>query len=116
MDRQDDCGKGAERSVEHAGRNAQSPHPWRIELRKAVERLIGDLATDPQMRARAERIKAELLASPLLIEQAKTLWAEIENGLNSAIPANSASIAQTCEHGLEGSAPGSLKTRRESSA
>ena len=42
-------------------------HPWRIELRKGVQRLIDDLATDPQMRARAEGIKAELLASPLLI-------------------------------------------------
>ena len=54
------------------------------------------------MQARAERIKAELLASPLVIEQAKTLWAEIEKGLNSGIPAHSASIAQTCEHALEG--------------
>ena len=75
-------------------------HPWRVELRKAVEKLIDDLATDPQMRARAEGIKAELLASPLVIEQAKTLWAEIETGLNSAFPAHSASIAQTCEHAL----------------
>jgi uncharacterized membrane-anchored protein YjiN (DUF445 family) len=46
-------------------------HPWRIELRKTVEKLIAELATDSQMRARAEDLKAELLASPLLIEQAK---------------------------------------------
>ena len=77
-------------------------HPWRVELRKTVEKLIRDLASDPQMQARAEGIKAELLASPLVIEQAKTLWAEIEKGLNSGIPAHSASIAQTCEHALEG--------------
>jgi uncharacterized membrane-anchored protein YjiN (DUF445 family) len=77
-------------------------HPWRVELRKTVEKLIRDLASDPHMQARAEGIKAELLASPLVIEQAKTLWAEIEKGLNSGIPAHSASIAQTCEHGLEG--------------
>jgi uncharacterized membrane-anchored protein YjiN (DUF445 family) len=75
-------------------------HPWRIELRKKVETLIGDLASDPQMRARAESIKAELLASPLVIEQAKTLWAEIEAGLNSGIPAHSASIAEACERAL----------------
>ena len=56
-------------------------HPWRVELRKTVEKLIAELATDPQMRARAEDLKAELLASPLLIEQAKTLWAEVETGL-----------------------------------
>jgi uncharacterized membrane-anchored protein YjiN (DUF445 family) len=75
-------------------------HPWRIELRKAVEKLIDDLASDPQMRARAESIKAELLASPLLIQQAKTLWADIESGLNSMLPAHSETIAQTCEQGL----------------
>jgi uncharacterized membrane-anchored protein YjiN (DUF445 family) len=69
-------------------------------MRKAVQKLIDDLATDPKMRARAEAIKAELLASPLLIQQAKTLWAEIESGLNSALPANSEAIAHTCEQGL----------------
>ncbi len=75
-------------------------HPWRVELRKTVEKLIVDLAADPQMRTRAEGIKAELLASPLLIEQAKTLWAEIESGLNSGFSAHSDAIAQTCEHAL----------------
>jgi uncharacterized membrane-anchored protein YjiN (DUF445 family) len=77
-------------------------HPWRVELRKGVEKLISDLASDPQMHARAESIKAELLASPLVIEQARTLWAEIETGLNSGIPRHSAAIAQTCEHALQG--------------
>jgi uncharacterized membrane-anchored protein YjiN (DUF445 family) len=75
-------------------------HPWRIELRKAVEKLIGDLATDPQMRARAESMKAELLASPLMIQQARTLWTELESGLNSALPAHSETIAQSCEQAL----------------
>ena len=77
-------------------------HPWRVELRQSVEKLIRDLAADPQMRARAESIKADLLASPLVVEQAKTLWSEIESGLNSGIPAHSASIAQACEHALGG--------------
>jgi uncharacterized membrane-anchored protein YjiN (DUF445 family) len=77
-------------------------HPWRVELRKGVEKLISDLASDPQMRDRAESIKAELLASPLVIEQGRTLWAEIERGLNSGIPRHSAAIAQTCEHALLG--------------
>jgi uncharacterized membrane-anchored protein YjiN (DUF445 family) len=52
------------------------------------------------MQARAESIKAELLASPLLVEQAKTLWAEIENGLNSGLPAHADSIARMCEQAL----------------
>jgi uncharacterized membrane-anchored protein YjiN (DUF445 family) len=71
-------------------------HPWRIELRKTVEKLIAELATDPQMRARVEDLKAELLASPLLIEQAKTLWAEVEVGLASGLPAHSEAIGEAC--------------------
>ncbi len=75
-------------------------HPWRVELRKSVEKLIVDLASDPHMQARAESLKAELLASPLVIEQARTLWSEVESGLNSGLPAHSDSIAQTCEQAL----------------
>jgi uncharacterized membrane-anchored protein YjiN (DUF445 family) len=75
-------------------------HPWRIELRKTVEKLIAELATDPQMRARAEDLKAELLASPLLIEQAKTLWAEVENGLASGLPTHSEAIGEACARAL----------------
>jgi uncharacterized membrane-anchored protein YjiN (DUF445 family) len=75
-------------------------HPWRIELRKTVEKLIAELATDPQMRARAEDLKAELLASQLLIEQAKTLWAEVETGLASGLPAHSEAIGEACARAL----------------
>ena len=75
-------------------------HPWRVELRRTVEKLIAELATDPQMRARAEDLKAELLASPLLIEQAKTLWAEVETGLVSGLPAHSEAIGEACARAL----------------
>ncbi len=75
-------------------------HPWRVELRVAVEKLIRDLAEDPQLQQRADGIKAELLASPLVVEQAKTLWAEIERGLNSGLPAHADAIAHTCEQTL----------------
>ena len=79
-------------------------HPWRRELQKTVEKLIVDLATDPQMRAQAESLKSDLLSSPLVIEQARTLWAEIESGLNTGLPDRSHSIAQACEQALRGSA------------
>jgi uncharacterized membrane-anchored protein YjiN (DUF445 family) len=75
-------------------------HPWRIELRKTVEKLIAELATDSQMRARAEDLKAELLASPLLIERAKTLWAEVETGLAYGLPAHSEAIGDACARAL----------------
>ena len=75
-------------------------HPWRLELSKTIVKLIDDLGSDPQMRERAEAIKAEFLASPVVIEQAKTLWAEVEAMLNSGLPAHAAAIAQTCEQAL----------------
>jgi uncharacterized membrane-anchored protein YjiN (DUF445 family) len=75
-------------------------HPWRLELSKTIVKLIDDLGSDPQMRERAEAIKAEFLASPVVIEQAKTLWAEVEAMLNSGLPAHADAIAQTCEQAL----------------
>jgi uncharacterized membrane-anchored protein YjiN (DUF445 family) len=59
-------------------------HPWRIELQNAVGKLIDDLATDPQMHASGEAFKAELLANPLFLAQAKTPWTEIERGFGLA--------------------------------
>jgi uncharacterized membrane-anchored protein YjiN (DUF445 family) len=75
-------------------------HPWRVELHKTVQGLIAKLAADPQMYARGEAFKAELLANPLFIEQAKVLWAELESGLQWGIPAHAQAIAQAVEQAL----------------
>jgi uncharacterized membrane-anchored protein YjiN (DUF445 family) len=75
-------------------------HPWRVELHKTVQRLIVKLASDPQMYARGEAFKAELLANPLFIEQAKTLWNEVESGLQWSIPAHAPAIARGVEQSL----------------
>jgi uncharacterized membrane-anchored protein YjiN (DUF445 family) len=76
-------------------------HPWRVELRGAVQKLIADLAADPKMYARGEAFKAELLANPLFVEQMRTLWTQIERGLYSGIPAHADLIARACESGLQ---------------
>jgi uncharacterized membrane-anchored protein YjiN (DUF445 family) len=75
-------------------------HPWRLELRKAIERLIADLATDPHFYARGEAIKAELLASPLLVVQASNLWTEIENDLYANAQSHALTVAQAIDVGL----------------
>ncbi|MGA2793671.1 MAG: DUF445 domain-containing protein [Roseiarcus sp.] len=75
-------------------------HPWRIELRNAVETLIFDLANDPAMAARAEKMKAELLANPLFISQLNGLCQEIEAQLNANIAAYSAAVAEGLEFAL----------------
>jgi len=75
-------------------------HPWRVELHQTVERLIHDLATDPDLFARGEAFKAELLADPTFIAQARTLWAEVEGGIRSGVPAHGEAIGRACEAAL----------------
>lgn len=71
-----------------------SEHPWRIELRSAVHKLVADLASDQQMYAQGEAFKAELLTNPLFIEQARTLWTEVERGLHTGLPEHADVIAR----------------------
>ena len=77
-------------------------HPWRVELQKAVEKLIVDLANDPDMFATGEAIKADLLANPLFTEQGKVLWTEIETALRSEIPARTKMMADALDMALRG--------------
>lgn len=75
-------------------------HPWRIELQRAVDRLIVQLGSDPQLHAKGEAFKAELLANPLFVEQAKLLWTEVESGLQTGIPSHTSAIAHAFEQTL----------------
>ena len=63
-------------------------HPWRAELSTAVERLIDELATNPEMRARGEELKARLMANPVVTKQIDTVWIEIEAGLDPLTTSN----------------------------
>lgn len=77
-------------------------HPWRVELQRGIERLIKQLGSDPQMYAKGEAFKAELLRNPLFIEQTKLLWGEVESGLQWGIPAHAEAIAQSFAEALHG--------------
>ena len=72
-------------------------HPWRVELGTAVETLIHDLAEKPEMYARGEELKAEILRNPVVNEQIARLWGEIEAKLGS----ESASYVEQITDGLE---------------
>jgi uncharacterized membrane-anchored protein YjiN (DUF445 family) len=85
-------------STMHAMRDPE--HPWRIELRQTIEKLIADLANDPDMRELGEAWKREMLANPLFVEQAKVLWADIENGLQADLRRHTDMIAAALETGL----------------
>jgi len=63
-------------------------HPWRIELSTAVEKLISDLATDPDMLARGEELKARLLENPVVVKQIDAMWVEVEDKLDQLTSSN----------------------------
>jgi len=63
-------------------------HPWRIELSTAVEKLISDLATDPDMLAYGEELKARLLESPVVVKQIDAMWIEVEDKLDELTSSN----------------------------
>jgi uncharacterized membrane-anchored protein YjiN (DUF445 family) len=54
-----------------------------MELRGAIERLIFDLANDPEVHARGEAIKTELLANQLFLDQIERLCRDLEAKIRS---------------------------------
>ena len=69
-------------------------HPWREQANALVEKLIDDLARDPEMRAQGEALKQDILANPVFAEQARTLWQELEMVLKDDLPRHREAIVQ----------------------
>jgi uncharacterized membrane-anchored protein YjiN (DUF445 family) len=72
-------------------------HPWRTELGGAVDKLIDDLATEPEMYARGEAFKAEILHNPVVLQQVNKVWTE----LGTRLDAHSDSYINQISEGLE---------------
>jgi uncharacterized membrane-anchored protein YjiN (DUF445 family) len=69
-------------------------HPWREQANALVEKLIDDLAHDPEMRAQGEALKQDVLANPVFAEQARALWEELETALRDDLPRRRDAIVQ----------------------
>jgi uncharacterized membrane-anchored protein YjiN (DUF445 family) len=69
-------------------------HPWREQANALVEKLIDDLAHDPEMRAQGEALKQDILANPAFTEQARALWEELEMALRDDLPRHRDAIVQ----------------------
>ena len=69
-------------------------HPWREQANALVEKLIDNLAHDPEMRAQGEALKQDILANPVFAEQARTLWEELETALRDGLPRRREAIVQ----------------------
>lgn len=70
---------GIEHTLEEVGRNPE--HPLRLRFDAALERFVERLQNSPDIAARAETLKYELLAHPVVREFSATLWADIKRSL-----------------------------------
>jgi len=77
-------------------------HPWRIAFALALDGLIFDLANDPALQERGERIKAGLLDSPAFRSQIDGLCRQIANELDATLAAKDDAIIAVLELGLQG--------------
>jgi uncharacterized membrane-anchored protein YjiN (DUF445 family) len=82
---------------------SESPdHPLYGQFNQMLDRWIVNLQYDPEVRARGEELKAELLAHPMLREVAGSLWQDLKGGLlaQCATPGSPlrASIARGLTH------------------
>jgi uncharacterized membrane-anchored protein YjiN (DUF445 family) len=68
-------------------------HPWRAQANALIEKLIDDLAHDPEMRAQGEALKQEILAHPVFVRQAQALWDELKASLKGDLPHHAEAIA-----------------------
>jgi uncharacterized membrane-anchored protein YjiN (DUF445 family) len=74
-------------------KEARDPdHPWRAQASALVEKWIDDLAHDPEMRAKGEALKRDILDNPVFAEQARALWEELETALRVDLPRHAETI------------------------
>jgi uncharacterized membrane-anchored protein YjiN (DUF445 family) len=67
-------------------------HPWRERADELIEKLIDDLAHNPQMRTQGEALKQDILANPVFAEQAQALREELEHALRDDLPRHAEAI------------------------
>jgi uncharacterized membrane-anchored protein YjiN (DUF445 family) len=70
---------GVERTL--AAVAADPEHPLRARYDEAVERFVGSLRENPEVIARAERLKLELLDHPRVGEFSREVWADVKERL-----------------------------------
>jgi uncharacterized membrane-anchored protein YjiN (DUF445 family) len=70
-------------------------HPWRAQVSVAIERFLARLDTDPALRAKIERLKREMLAHPLILDQLDGLWTTAETWINPRTPESRQALADT---------------------
>jgi uncharacterized membrane-anchored protein YjiN (DUF445 family) len=89
--------EGLVRSVEEM---AEPDHPWRVELKAAVEGFIERLSSDPRTIERGEALKARLLDDPQFHAHLRGLWVDLEARLTADPKGATALTADAIERAL----------------
>jgi len=95
------------------GEMRRPDHPWREDIRQGVRNLIVALANDPEVIARGEALKADLINNPTLIRRAEALWDSIEADLRRGDPDRIEAVAHALEFVLRGVAAWLAEGQRE---
>src|SRR5581483_1279670 len=77
-------------------------HPWRAEVAAWVEDFIDRLETDLELWALAERLKAQVLAHPLVAQHLDQILADLETRYGPGGGANMEALTETLAHALSG--------------
>jgi uncharacterized membrane-anchored protein YjiN (DUF445 family) len=77
-------------------------HPWRDEFQAQLEELIGRLASEPELMARGEAIKAEVLKNPIVEQYLDSLWSVIKARLRGDLAAEEGLVRRGLEQALLG--------------
>ena len=67
-------------------------HPLRAKIEEGLAKLAADLRSDPDLRARVERMKGELLANPAVSTWWQGVWERLRTGLLKRLRQNDAKI------------------------
>ena len=67
-------------------------HPLRAKIEEGLAKLASDLRSDPELRARVERMKDELLANPAVSQWWQGVWERLRTALLKRLRQNDAKI------------------------
>ena len=80
---------------------ADPAHPWRQELRRAVEGFAIRLRSDADLQAQVEAIKLQLLADDRLGAQRSELWAGLEARIGAELGADRRALAGQLQRAMQ---------------
>jgi uncharacterized membrane-anchored protein YjiN (DUF445 family) len=75
-------------------------HPWRLDIARAIETLIFDLADNPNLRAQGEAMKREMLANPAFVAQVREVCGALQGQVSADFSAHAAMVADGLEFAL----------------